>query len=356
MSNKAPSSAPGLKSGGRHGEVLKSIIREHIVTGEPVGSQTVSRARGLKLSPASIRNIMAELEEWGLLDQPYTSAGRVPTDKAYRLYVDQLIPRPRMAASQAQVIDQALFRSRQEIPDLLGEASRQLSQFSNQVGLVLAPDLTRIIVEHLEFVRLDEHRVVAILVARSGVVHNRMLRVDNPLEQSELDRIGRYLSAEFGGRTLPEMRELLRRMISEERARYDRLVARSLELGRQAIESEDLVADLFVEGVSNLIGSPEFAELDVIRSVFKTLEEKRTLIDLLTRVLRAEGVQVVIGEENPLSDLARCSLVASPYGVGTRVMGTVGIVGPRRMEYARAIALVDYLARVLTRLLSDPGN
>jgi len=346
----------GLEADGRHAEVLRSIIRVHQRTGEPVASQAVARARGLALSPATIRGIMAELEAWGLLEQPHTSAGRVPTDRAYRVYVDRLIPPHRMAADQAQSIERALEQSGEEIPELLGEASRQLSRLTRQVGLVLAPDLRRVIVEHVEFVRLDERRVVAILVARGGVVHNRMLRVDPAPEQDELDRITRYISIELCGRTLPEMRELLQSKLSEERAAYDRLMAQSLELGRKVLESEDLVADLFVEGVSNLIGVPDFHEIDVIRSLFRTLEDKRTLIDLLGRVLRAEGVQVVIGSENPLADLSRCSIVAAAYRVGSRGMGTVGVVGSRRMEYSRAIALVDYLAGMLTRKFSEPPD
>jgi heat-inducible transcriptional repressor len=346
-----------LAAGGRHAEVLKSVIREHGRSGEPVASQTVSRVAGIDLSPATIRNLMAELEEWGLLEQPHTSAGRVPTDRAYRLYVDRLLASPRRAPSQAKAIDRALVvGSAREIPELLTEASRQLSQLSRQVGLVLAPDLRRVVVEHLEFVRLDGQRLVAILVARSGVVHNRILHVDAAPQQDELDRASRYLSTELCGVTLAEMRERLRARLSEERATYDRLMRRSLELGQQAIEPDDVLVDLFVDGASNLIGSPEFHEIDVIRSLFRTLEDKRTLIDLLSRMLSADGVQVVIGSENPAGDLRRCSIVASPYGNGERVMGTVGVVGARRMEYARAIALVDYLARALTRLLAGPPD
>ena len=169
----------------RQKDVLKSVIRAHIVTGEPVGSRTVSRGAGLDLSPATIRNIMAELEEHGLLVQPHTSAGRVPTDLAYRLYVDRLMGRSRMSAAQTHAIDEALERSRGEIPELLEETSRQLSRLSSHVGVVLAPEWRRIVVEQLEFVRLGPHRVVTILVGRSGVVHNRILEVEDPVEQAE---------------------------------------------------------------------------------------------------------------------------------------------------------------------------
>ncbi|MCH7779286.1 MAG: heat-inducible transcription repressor HrcA [Acidobacteria bacterium] len=340
----------------RSSEVLRTVIRQHILSGEPVGSKAVTGGTMLDLSPASIRNVMAELEERGLLQQPHTSAGRVPTDRAYRLYVDQMLRKTRLSPSQAQAIDTALADSRGEIPDLLAEVSRQLSQFSKQVGLVLAPNLQRVPIDRIEFVRLDSRRVVAILVARSGVVHNRVLEIAEPAEQVELDRIGRYLTDELGGLTLPEMRDRLLIRMGEERAAYDRLMMQSLELGRQALESREDDAELLVEGASNLIGSPEFSELDAMRDLFRTLEEKKALIQLLSQVIDGEGVQVVIGAENPQEQLSKCSLVVATYGTETQTRGTLGIVGPTRMEYAKAIALVEHLAAVLSRLLSGPGD
>ncbi len=340
----------------RSGEVLRTVIRRHIRTGEPVSSKTVTGGTLLELSPASIRNVMAELEERGLLQQPHTSAGRVPTDRAYRLYVDQMLRKTRVSASQAQAIDAALAGSRGEIPDLLAEVSRQLSQFSNQVGLVLAPNLQRVLIDRIEFVRIDPRRVVAILVARSGVVHNRMLEIAEPEEQVELDRIGRYLTDELGGLTLPEMRDRLLTRMSEERAAYDSLMRQSLELGRQALESHEDDAELLVEGASNLIGSPEFSELETMRGLLRTLEEKKALIHLLSQVIDGGGVQVVIGEENPEEQLNKCSIVVAGYGTDERTLGTLGIVGPTRMEYAKAIALVDHLAAVLSKWLSGSGD
>lgn len=341
---------------GREGEILKAVIRSHVLTGEPVGSRTVSRGTGLDLSPATIRNVMSDLEARGLLTHPHTSAGRVPTDLAYRVYVERLMGPPRMTPGQAQAIDEALSRSRGEIPELLAEASRQLSRFSKHVGVALAPEVRRIVVEHLEFVRLDPRRVVAVLVGRSGAVHNRILEVEEPHEQAELDRIGRYLSERFSGKTLPEMRQVLLERMSEETAAYDRLLRHSLELGRRAIEADAGVTGVFVEGASNLLTQPEFANLERMRGLIRTLEEKNLLVDLLSRVLEGEGVQVVIGRENPVADLADCSLVATNYHAGGQVMGTIGIMGPTRMEYARAIALVEHLAGVLTRLLSSTGD
>jgi len=340
----------------RKQDVLKSVIQADIVTGEPVGSKTISRGTGLDLSPATIRNIMAELEERGFLTQPHTSAGRIPTDHAYRVYVDQLMQPSRIRASQTLAIEQALHQNRGDIPVLLEAASRQLSRFSSQVGVVLAPEWRRVVVEHIEFVRLAPRRVVAILVGKSGVVHNGILEVEEPVEQDELDRIGAYLSNTYGGWTLPKIREDLERRVREERATYDLLASAALALGQRAVELTRAETDLFIEGTSNLLNSPEFKDLERMRSVFRTLEEKSRLVDLLGRVIDGDGVQVLIGRENADADLAGCSLVASSYRAGERVMGSVGIVGPTRMQYAQAVALVDYLARVLSGLLSDTDH
>jgi heat-inducible transcriptional repressor len=236
------------------------------------------------------------------------------------------------------------------------EASRQLSRFSSHVGVVLAPEWRRIVVEQLEFVRLGPQRVVAILVGRSGVVHNRILEVEDPVEQAELDRIGSYLSERYHGWTLPEIRDELKQRITQERETYNLLASKALDLGRQAVELSRAESEVFIEGTSNLLNSPEFSDLERMRSVFRTLEEKSRLVEILGRVLDEDGVQVVIGRENDDVDLATCSLVASPYHSGERVMGTVGIVGPTRMQYARAVALVDYLAQVLSRLLSTTDH
>jgi len=350
-----PPPGPGdLELDDRESEILKSVIQAHVITGEPVGSRTLSRGTGLDLSPATIRNVMSDLEQRGLLIQPHASAGRVPTDRAYRVYVDHLMARPTIAAGHAQAIDEALHLRRGEIPELLNEAARQLSEVSQHVGVVLAPEMRRIVIERLEFVRLDPRRIVAILVDRAGVVHNRILEVAEPFEQPDLDRMGNELSHRFGGQTLPDIREAIARELSEERILYDALRARLLALGQEAL-SIDEVKDVVVEGASNLLGAPEFGDLARTRTLLRTLEQKGRLIDLLESVLEGKGVQVVIGHENPVSGLSDLSLVATTYRAGDRVLGTVGIVGPTRMEYARTIALVDYLAHVLTRFLTNRG-
>ncbi len=340
----------------RQEAVLASVVGEHVGSGEPVSSGRVMETSRLDLSSASIRGIMVELERLGLLVQPHTSAGRVPTDQAYRLLVDPMMRHPtRVPQSQAQSIDDALSQSDGNLASLLGAATRQLSNLSHQVGLVLAPDLSRLIVDRLEFVRLDERRVLALLIARGGAVQQRVIAApEEPIDSAGLERCSRYLSDTFGGRTLPEMQALLRERLSEERAAFDALVRQSLALCAEAVRpSAAATGEVFVDGAANLLDSPEFADPEAIRSLVKTLEEKQVLIELLGRLLEGEGVQVLIGDENPLDDLTHCTVVASSYGAGGQKMGTLGIVGPVRMPYARVISLVDYLARAVSDHLSD---
>lgn len=339
----------------RQRAVLRRLIAEHVRAGEPVASARLAQSPRLELSAASIRSVMAELEERGLLRQPHTSAGRVPTDAAYRLFVDELLGKPpRLSAAGAAGLEGALA-GRAEIPEMLEEASRQLSRLSKQVGLVLAPKPDAVVLDRLEFLRVDGRRVVAVLVGRSGWVEHRLLEVEAAPESDQLERIGRYLGENFGGRTLDEMRSRLIETAREERAALDSLARESLALGRAALDPREQV-EIFVDGTSNLLGQPEFADLGALRTLFQTLEERELLIELLDRLARGRGVQVVIGSENPLADLENCSLVTATYGPGDRTLGTVGIVGPKRMHYGRAIALVGHLALVLGRLLETEEN
>ena len=351
---RAPHDAGGLDE--RSHDVLLAVVRRHIHTGEPVGSNAVTRDLRTELSPASVRAIMAELEELGLLAQPHTSAGRVPTDHAFRFYVDHLAGRPKVAPTAARSIEQALATAG-GVDALLEAASRQLSRLSHHVGIVLGPGLHRLIIDRLDFVRLDDRRVVAILLDRAGRVHDRVLTLFDAPAGPELERVGRYLSQELGGRTLAEMRRLVESRLAEERAAYDRLMARGLELGRRALaEVDDDEARLFVEGASNLLGLPDFPDLDLLRDMLRVLEDKRRLADLLTRILEQGGPRVVIGRENPVTALARGALVMATYGTETGAVGMVGLVGPVRMAYPRSLGLVTHLAEVLSQRLAGPGN
>jgi len=335
-------------------ETLRIIVCEHVRTGQPVSSSQVARLHPEKLSSASIRNLMAGLSEAGLLSQPHTSAGRVPTDLGYRRVVDEVLAlrRCRVTATDARKIEEVI-ESSQRVEEVLSRAGRLLADLSQQVGMVLAPDLERAILEYVEFVRVAPRRIVAIFVSRSGIVSHRVLEVDEDLAQEELDRLSAGLREHFSGLSFSEMR---RRMIEE--LREDERWAR--RLGRSATESvitlleqpfPEESGEIIVEGTSRLLDAPEFTDVEQLREVLRALEERTKVLRLIERCLSAPGVQVVIGQESEEPELSAVSFVGRRYSAGDSMQGLVGVIGPRRMEYARAVALVDHFARSLSRAL-----
>lgn len=339
----------------RSQEILEAVVESYIHKGEPVGSRAVSKMSSEGLSAATIRNVMAELEEGELLTQPHTSAGRIPTDLGYRLYVDSLMKARRLRKDEEQMIESSLLATPIELHDLFGSVSRILSRLSHHLGLVVSPHISRARLKETEFVRLGKNRVLVIIVAVSGMIHNKVIAIDGDHPQEKLDKIGRYLSDEFRGNTLAEIRDRILEMMGQEKALYDALLRDALELGRASleIEEEQTGGEVFVDGTSNLLAEPEFSSINRLKGLFRTFEEKHELLRVLNSCLENEqpGVKLLIGSENPHPDLAGCTLVASSYGTGGRTLGTLGIIGPTRMEYARAIALVDSVARLFSDAL-----
>lgn len=340
----------------RDREILREIIRSFIETGEPVGSRTIAKIHPEGLSPASIRNIMADLEEAGYLMQPHTSAGRVPTDRGYRYYVDSLLTGVELPRSDREKIAEVI-RKPGSLPEALEEISRLISRLTHQVGFVVSPDHTRAILRHLEFVSLDPHRILAILVDRAGVIHNRIARTSEDFSQEDLDRIGRYLVTEYQGKTLPEIREALLVKMKEEKAAFDTLLAQAISLGTQIMEpAEEAGKQVYMKGTSNILNEGNFADIDEMRKIFETFEARGKMVKILDEVTDSEGLRIVIGSEHPDPSLAHFSLVASPYKMGDRPAGVLGVLGPTRMEYARAIALVDYISKLLSKILTAPPS
>jgi heat-inducible transcriptional repressor len=340
----------------RDREILREIIRNFIETGEPVGSRTIAKVHPEGLSPASIRNIMADLEEAGYLMQPHTSAGRVPTDRGYRYYVDSLLTGIELPRSDREKIAEVI-RKPGSLPEALEEISRLISRLTHQVGFVVSPDHTRAILRHLEFVSLGPHRILAILVDRAGVIHNRIARTSEDFSQEDLDRIGRYLVAEYQGKTLPEIREALLAKMKEEKAAFDTLLAQAISLGTQIMEPTDEAGkQVYMKGTSNILNEGNFTDIDEMRKIFETFEARGKMVKILDEVTDSEGLRIVIGSEHPDPSLAHLSLVASPYKMGDRPAGVLGVLGPTRMEYARAIALVDYISKLLSKILTAPPS
>lgn len=339
-------------------QILRAVVQEYVDTGEPVASQTLALKPGMSLSSASVRAVLADLEALGYLDKPHTSSGRVPTDKGYRFYVDVLVRFRPVAGRERELIDHQFDPSRPlSTPDLLvQDASHLLHALTRHAAIVSRPREEESF-RTIDFIRLRENRVLAVCVTGTGAVRNRLLSVDFPVAQEELDRASRYLADLLAhARTLADVREALLRELRSDRAQVDLLESRALQLGQRAVaveapRDEPLVV---VEGGHTLIADPSLAE-DVakLRALFRALEEKQRLAALLERAVESGELTLFIGEETGLAGAEGLALVASPYGpVGER-LGAVGVVGPARMAYARVIPIVDYTARALSRTLDE---
>ena len=332
-------------------DVLHAIIREYISTGGPVGSQQLARTSGFEVSSATLRNVMADLEDLGYLEKPHTSAGRVPTDRAYRFYVDTLI-RLRDPNPRDRDLIQRGISSGAPLEDALQEAGRLLHFLTRHAGVVVTPRPTSGTFHRIEFVRLREGRVLAILVDQDGQVHNRPVALDFEMSPEELVRASNYLSELLEKLPLEQVRGRIEQELAQDQAAYDQLVAKALKLGLLATGVPP-TEKVFIEGTGSFLEAPEFADIDRMKALFRTLEEKTRLVALLDRVQRAREMQIFIGHESDLSPGGDVSLVATPYGPADRSLGTVGVIGPTRMNYQRVIPLVQFTAQVLSSALKD---
>ena len=333
--------------------VLEIIIEDYILTAEPIGSRTISKKSSLNLSPASIRNIMSDLEDLGLLSQPYTSAGRVPTERGLRLYVDSILNIHELSNREQQEIRSKCLSHLIEGPDLFKETSRILSLSSHYLGIVWLPKMSSVVLQHIEFVKLRRHLVLAILVSTTGFAYNRIIEVEEDFSQSELDHLSDYLNSLLAGLALFQVREKLLEQMRVAKNTYDSLLEQALKLGEKAVSSIN-DADVFIEGASNILNEPEFNNISMMTDLFRTFEEKATMVKLLDKFMDPKGVQIAIGSENQVQEMETCSLVTSTYSCGSEVLGVLGVIGPRRMNYSRVIPLVDYTARLLTEILETP--
>jgi heat-inducible transcriptional repressor len=343
----------------RSREMLALLVKTHIATGEPVGSRTIAKLSSEGLSPATVRNIIADLEDAGYLEQPHTSSGRVPTDRGYRFYVDHVLEQTRLSQSDATTIEREMHRETWPSADrLMARASHLLSDLSEHVGIVVSPSPSHDVIKHIEFVRLSDGLVLVVTISQTGLVQDRMVRVDEDFSQEELDRTTRYVNSSFRGMSLADMRaELVRRMV-EEKALYDRLLQNAILLCERGLsDGPSGVPGVFVEGTSNMITKRDFADTERMRELFRVFEEKSRLVKLLNECVvpltQPPPVGVRIGAENNLPSLRGCAVVTSAYSVGDRVVGSLGVVGPVRMEYARMISVVNYVARVLEQMLAE---
>lgn len=346
----------------RSREMLALLISLHIATGEPVGSRSISQLTREKLSSATVRNVIAELEDAGYLEQPHTSAGRVPSDKGYRFYVDHILGQTHLSDSDQSAIKIGFHGETPEAQwasadKLMSRASHLLSHFSESVGIVVSPSIAHEVIKHIDFVRLSDGRILVITVSRAGLVQDRLVRIDEDLTQDELNRTANYVNANFGGMSLSAIRAELLKRLSEEKALYDRLLQNAVMLCDRGLNDTDQDApDVFIEGASNIVTKADFADTERVRELLRVFEEKSRLIKILTECLgggTSQPVAIRIGAENSLPSLRGCSVITSYYGYGDQIVGSVGVVGPVRMEYARMIGIVNYIARLLEQALAD---
>jgi heat-inducible transcriptional repressor len=339
-------------------EILQWAISTYVATGKPVGSRKIARRSREHLSAATVRNIMADLEEMGYLRQPHPSAGRVPTDKGYRIYVDYLLEKNEITAPERELIDRSLL-SEDTADHLMHRTSQVLSLVSKNLGIVVSPPLSQVGLQHIQFVRLSENRILIILVSRSSIVQNRIIHPVEEYSQTDLDQAARYIVENFRNKTLLEIKSLLAKMIHEERAVYDKFVRRVIMLSGQAFSEagSDSRQEVYLEGTANLIKPREFSDIGKMTAFFEALEEKSRLASLISDCIKgdSEEVRITIGTENTLPGIEDCTLITSRYIVDEATHGSLGILGPTRMEYARAISLVEYVARLFGQVLRNRG-
>ena len=336
----------------RQKDVLKSVIRLHIATGEPVGSENLARELNRSMSPATLRNVMSDLEKLGYLDHPHTSAGRMPTDEGYRVFVDSLMAREPLLRREAAAIESEL-RPRDGSPSQVMEmASHLLSRLSNNVGFVLAPDSSRTVLRHIDLVRLQPQKILAVVVSRAGLVTHRVIEVADDISQDGLQECANYLNAGFSGLSLAAIRERLLELMREEKALYDTLLQKVVAVGSQAFQVEGVAASVYLDGASNMLDRPEFEDLARMRTLFRTFEEKSRLVGILNACL-SDGLRVFIGHEVPDPDLRDLALVTASYPVDGEKGWGLGVLGSTRMEYARVVSLVEHVARVVAQSLQE---
>jgi heat-inducible transcriptional repressor len=334
-------------------EVLREIVMQHIASGEAISSRSLAKSGRFDLSSASLRNVMADLEDLGYLHQPHTSAGRVPTDRGYRFFIDHLMKSRTLTTREREVIDDGVGHV-SAIDDVLHLASSLLSKLSDQIGVVFMPTLLQFVIRSMDFVPVAEHKIMCVIVGANGVVVNKIIDTRFCFTRDELEKISRYISSEFGGCSLDVIRRRLVRLAEQERAHHDEMLQKTISLGIGAVNDvAPLDHELYVEGAASILNKPEYSDAASLRKTFLALQEKEQLIEILESCLREDGLQILIGSESDFTQHHNFSIVARRYGSQATPLGMVGIIGPMRMEYARMAPLVDYLGRALSRKIEE---
>ena len=340
--------------------LLTALVGAYIRDGQPVGSRNLTRESGLTVSAATVRNVMADLEDYGFVTSPHTSAGRIPTDKGYRFFVDALMKMRPAADLDRELLRSLELRFGERVADdprqLVASASQFLSRFTRLAGVVTVPRQPHAAVTQIEFVGLSENRVLAILVVNGREVQNRILQLERPFAPEELRRAANYLNEEFCGRELTDVRTQLLKQLQDTRAHMNQLMSDAISMAQQMFAPDataPVPGDVVIAGETNLMGFAELSNGDRLKRLFDAFNEKRDLLHLLDQCLSADRVQIFIGHESGYGVLDDCSVVTAPYTVDNEIVGVLGVIGPTRMAYERVIPIVDVTARLLGSALNQ---
>ena len=332
--------------------LFRLLVERYIADGQPVGSRTLARDAKLDLSPASIRNVMADLEDMGLIKSPHTSAGRVPTALGYRLFVDSIVTYRQLSAQELRQMA-ATLDAESDIQALLGNTSRLLSEVTHLAGLVMIPVVERRALRQVEFLSLNDNRVLAILVTNDREVENRIIKTNRVYSQAELIQAANYLNSAFAGRDIEAVKSRLINEMADTRAEMDQLMALVIEMSQKVFVDAEPTKDYVLAGETNLMDKSELSDIEKLRGLFEAFSQKRDILHLLDQALNAKGVQIFIGEESGYEVLDQCSIVTATYRDDNRTLGVLGVIGPTRMEYERVIPIVDLTAKMLGTALNS---
>ncbi|MCB0308706.1 MAG: heat-inducible transcription repressor HrcA [Bdellovibrionales bacterium] len=335
----------------RKKRILYAVINDYIVSAEPIGSQQIASKKNINLSPATVRSVMAELEERGFLKRAHSSSGRTPTDTAYRIYVDQLMNPKMPSLKDREGLRSKLNDRLKDLTDLPRDSSRVLSDVVKNASIAAYPKTEERHIEHIRFCKLKGHLVLAILVSSSGLVENKILKLTKNLKQSELDQMHNYLNEYLKGLTIGQAKRKILEDIQDEHAKYDQLLHAALTMSQKTFEQSSV--NLHIEGQSKLFMGPDFLNFEKMQNILKILEEKTVLAAILEDCLRSPGVKILIGEEFNAPEINGLTMITAPYNDAEGNRGILGVIAPTRVDYARVVPLVEYTSNLVTNVLQE---
>ena len=334
----------------RKRKILRAIVQDYIATAEPIGSRTIARKFDLGVSPATIRNEMADLEDLGLIEQPHTSSGRVPSDAGYRYFVDCLMDPQTVSDEQKEIIERESSKRIHEIQEVISHTSRLLSELTNLTSIVLGPQKGKSTFGKMHFLPYQPGQVILVIVKENGTVENHIVDIGENLTTEELQQVAGVFNQKMRGYSLSQVKRSLLHEIYDELSRQRLLIDNTLDMLREILDDNEQEERIYLGGTLNMLNQPEFKDLGKVKTLFKVFEENESLKKLLHPY--QEGLNVTIGGENTLKEFKGCSVISATYKVNGLTIGAVGVLGPTRMDYGKAIAIVDFMTRSLTEILT----